>query len=407
MRYERQALIVALFLAGIGMRVQLVGVGPLLPLIRADLAVPYAVGGLLVTLPVLCMGLVAIPAGMVAGRFGPVRAVATCLAVLTVAGVLRAVAPDATLLVLLTVPVGIAIGLGTALLPIVAKTRMPLRPAAATSAYVGGFVFGSTLASSLAVPLAELGGTWRAGLLVMAAVTVVLLLGWAWALRGVRDETGPMRLPALPWRRPVAWLLAAVFGLQAVLFFGLVTWLPAVYVERGVAEATAGLLSGVFVGVGLPTTVIVGWLGDQRGSRRAYLTLASGSTFLAIVGLIAWPEPAFLWALLAGFGLGITFPLALVLPLDVSHGPAEAAGYLGVALALGYLAAAVAPYALGAARDASGSFEASLWVLAGIGFVSVVAAALVSPDRLAGERALSAPATMPDAQARATSSRSG
>jgi MFS transporter, CP family, cyanate transporter len=56
------AALLALFFAGLTFRPQIVGAGPLFPLIQDDLDVSHAVIGLLGTIPVLCMGLLAPPA---------------------------------------------------------------------------------------------------------------------------------------------------------------------------------------------------------------------------------------------------------------------------------------------------------------------------------------------------------
>jgi MFS transporter, CP family, cyanate transporter len=49
------ALLAALFVAALALRPQLVGIGPLLPDVEADLGVSHAVAGLLGTIPVMCM----------------------------------------------------------------------------------------------------------------------------------------------------------------------------------------------------------------------------------------------------------------------------------------------------------------------------------------------------------------
>lgn len=51
------AILLALFVTTLTLRPQMVAVGPLLPLMRADLGLPAAVAGLLTTIPVLCMSL--------------------------------------------------------------------------------------------------------------------------------------------------------------------------------------------------------------------------------------------------------------------------------------------------------------------------------------------------------------
>ena len=86
---RRTPLLVALFLAALTLRPQLVGVGPLLPSIQSDLGVSHAVAGLLGTIPVLCMGLFAPPAPFLSGRIGSRRAIGAALALVGVFGVAR------------------------------------------------------------------------------------------------------------------------------------------------------------------------------------------------------------------------------------------------------------------------------------------------------------------------------
>ena len=52
----RSGLLAGLFLAGLALRPQIVGIGPLIPSIQDDLDVSHSVAGLLGTIPVLCMG---------------------------------------------------------------------------------------------------------------------------------------------------------------------------------------------------------------------------------------------------------------------------------------------------------------------------------------------------------------
>jgi CP family cyanate transporter-like MFS transporter len=48
----------------------------------------------------------------------------------------------------------------------------------------------------------------------------------------------------------------------------------------------------------------------------------------------------------------------------------------------GYVIAALCPFILGAVRDATGSFHASLWVLAGVAFATLLSCLPLSPTRL-------------------------
>lgn len=382
------ALLVSLFVGGLAMRLQLVSIGPLVPRLSDDLAIPHAITGLLVTLPVMCMAIVAIPASMVADRFGPVRGVTLCLVLLATAGALRSIAPEPVSILALTIPIGLAIGLGGSLLPIVAKERLPAVPAASTGAYVTGFVLGSAVASATAVPLADALGSWRGPLLLFAGLGAVLFALWGASFRDrPPSPRRPIRLPRPPWRRPVAWLIVLVFGVQSLIFFALVAWMPAFYVEHGWRDQDAGLALSLLISVGLPASMVMGAVGDRGGSRRGYLVAASIFTLAGVAGMNVLPDPGFLWALVVGLGLGMLFPLSLTLPLDVAGDPARASGYVGLTLAAGYFLSSVAPFLLGALRDATGSFAASLPVVVVLAAVLVAVCLLASPERLAIERA--------------------
>ena len=158
------ATLVALFLAALTLRPQIVGVGPLIPSIQDAFGTSHAVVGLLGTIPVLCMGLFAPVAAYLAAKIGTRRAMTIGLALIGVFGILRATMPSAWLVVLLTWPVGIGMGLGNALAPISVKEHFEKRPAAGTGVYTTGIQIGSTSAAALAVPLAAWFGGWRGAL---------------------------------------------------------------------------------------------------------------------------------------------------------------------------------------------------------------------------------------------------
>jgi CP family cyanate transporter-like MFS transporter len=65
-----------------------------------------------------------------------------------------------------------------------------------------------------------------------------------------------------------------------------------------------------------------------------------------------------------GLANGAMFALVLTLPLDLEDEPAGVGALVGMMLGLGYTIGAVSPFVLGAVRDATESFTASLWIIA-------------------------------------------
>jgi len=383
------AVVAALFLAAVALRPQLLAIGPLLPLLREDLALPAAAAGLLTTIPVLCMGLFAPFGPRVAARVGPRAALAGALVAIVLLGFGRAAAPTFPLVLVATIGIGVAIGIAGPIPSMVVSQRLPSRPALGTGAYAGGIVLGSTLAAAVAVPLA-VDGTWRTSLQIISAASVASVVAWL-ALTPRQEPAVPLsrRPHALPWGSPVAWLLVAVFGLQSVLFYGVVAWVPNAFVERGWDGAAAGGLVAVFNGVGLATTVGIPLVADRFAGRRPALVVASAIATAMTALLVLVPDVAYLWIGMLGLALGAVFPLALTLPLDVTDDPGRVGSVAALMLLGGYIVSSTGPLALGVARDVSGTFSTSLWIAVGAGATLTVVCLLLTPGRLRG--ALSVP----------------
>jgi MFS transporter, CP family, cyanate transporter len=384
---RRGALLAALFLGALALRPQLVGIGPLIPAIQLDLHVSHAVVGLLATIPVLCMGLFAPPAAFLSQRLGSRHALAAALALIGTFGIARAFVPGAALLILLTIPVGIGMGLGNALLPVGVKERFADRPVFATGVYAAGINVGATVSSATAVPLENALGDWRDPLLVFSIVTLALLALWLVLTRVERGHVAASvpRPLALPWRSPLAWRLVAAFFFMSATYYGLNAWLPDLYVEHGWSEDKAGALLAVLNATQIAAGLAVAWLADRMWSRRTWMMGCAGLGFLSLLGVVLLPDAGFLWAFLLGVTIGPLFSLTMALPLDVGRGPAEVAAYTGLMLGAGYTLSAMSPFILGAIRDASSGYGVVLWVLVGFTGALFLVDSSLTPARLSAE----------------------
>ena len=357
----------ALFVAALALRPQIVGAGPLIPAIQDDFGSSHAVVGLLGTIPVLCMGLFAPLAAYLAARIGTRQAMTIGLALIGSFGIVRTVGPAAWVVVLLTVPVGIGMGIGNALAPIAVKERFASRPATGTGVYTTGIQCGSAAAAALAVPLAGVLGGWRGSLIALSVVACGSLVAWVVLTRGEEPHERPAAsIPRLPWGNGTAWLLVASFGLMGASYYGLNAWLPDAYGEHGWSDRKAGLLLAVMNLSGIASSFLVPWLSDRHNRRRPWLLTMSVLFFTGAVGLVAMPALGFAWATVAGVAQGGMFALVMTVPLDLEERPERVGALVAMMLGLGYTFAAVAPFALGAIRDATRSFDAVLWVAAGL-----------------------------------------
>jgi MFS transporter, CP family, cyanate transporter len=364
-RHRPAATLLALFLAALTLRPQIVGVGPLIPSIQDAFGTSHAVVGLLGTIPVLCMGLFAPVAAYLAARIGTRRSMTIGLALIGSFGILRALMPSAWLVVLLTWPVGIGMGLGNALAPISVKEHFEHRPAAGTGVYTTGIQIGSTGAAALAVPLAGWLGGWRGALIAISCVALASLVAWVILTWGEAPHAaGAGSVPRLPWRSVTAWLLVAVFASMACAYYGLNAWLPDAYAERGWSDGSAGLLLAMMNLTAIPASFVIPYLSDRTGRRTPFLLGLSLCFITGAVTLVAIPGLAYAGALLAGIAQGGLFALVMTLPLDFERTPKRVGALVAMMLGLGYTIGATSPFVLGAVRDATGSFNAVLWMAA-------------------------------------------
>jgi MFS transporter, CP family, cyanate transporter len=387
-RRDSLLLLSALLLAAVALRPQLVGAGPLIPDIQDDLGTSHSVAGLVGTIPVLCMGVFAPLAGVVAHRWSLRTAMAGCLLLIAVAGLGRAVAPGIAVLLLLTLPIGVGMAIAGTLLPVAVKSSFAHRPAFASGIGVTGINLGAAIASALAIPIASAWAGWRGALAVFSLATLAIGAGWLVLSRGAWDARSPLPPPRLPVRRPVVWGIVIAFALPSVVYYGLVAWIADVYMERGWSDEASGAVLAVMGVASVPAALIVPWLADRMGSRRGWMWFASGCMGTATFGFAALPGGAFAWAVLTGIGLGTVFPISLTMCLDVARNPADAGAAAALMFLAGYPIAALGPLGVGAVRDLAGSFDASLWGLFG---VIVLMAMIIAPLTTARLRPAEAP----------------
>jgi MFS transporter, CP family, cyanate transporter len=363
----------ALFLIAVGMRSQLSGLPPLLPQVEAEFGMSHSWGGLLLSLSFVTMGIGALAASLTRRSVGSVRGITFTTAVIVVSGVARAAAPSAAAVTAIGIPLGLATGLQTALLPVVTKERFGQL---ATSVYVIGISVGSGLALATAAPIAAATGGWRPVVLTFALITAVLAIPWLFLDRGPRTRTDgsttSLRLHSS------AALPIAVFSLQSALFFGLSTWLPSAYIERGWTATDAGLLgSGLLVSSVIGSAAIAP-LARSRGSTGHWLIVAALIAVVASVGLVVVPDAGWTWTALAGASTGALLVISLKLPLDLFEDARDVAALSGFMLAFGYWTGGAAPFVLGVLRDTSGSFDASFAALGALSLGLLVIAAWLS-----------------------------
>ena len=178
-------------------------------------------------------------------------------------------------------------------------------------------------------------------------------------------------------------------GLQSLLYYSALSWLPTIFQDRGTSAVTAGNLLAL-MGVGnLATSLIVPVLAQRLPSQRALVIPSLIGTAAGLAGSLWAPlSSAPFWVLILGFSQGSCLGLAIFFMLARAPNAAVAASLSAFAQSVGYLVASVGPLVVGLLHSATGSWNLSLVLLL------VLCAAELATGLLAG-RPLQLPSVTP------------
>jgi MFS transporter, CP family, cyanate transporter len=363
-------LVAGVVLVSINLRPAAASVGPVLDRIQSDTGLSSGWAGALTTLPVLCFGLLAPLAPLLARRLGLTRAIAVAMIALT-AGLLLRLTGGNVLLFAGTALAGAAIATGNVLMPVLVRRDFPHRTGTAMAVYTTSLIGFAALAAGVTVPIADaLGGGWRPGLGVWAIPAAIAALAWLpaflrWKVDAGRDARPahvPMVRPLL--RQPLAWQVTLFFALQSGGFYSTLAWLPDIFRSHGAGDSQAGFLLSLSIVVGLLTSTTLPGLATRVRDQRWLVVVCSAVWAAGLVGILVAPMSApYLWAVLLGLGQNSSFPLALMLIVLRGGGLATTEGLSTLAQSVGYGLAAIFPLAVGALHGATGSWTPALILL--------------------------------------------
>ncbi len=183
-------------LVAANLRTLMASLPPLTETIRTELGLSNAWMGVLTTLPVLCMGLLAPVANQVARRVGAPTAVGYGIGLVFAGLVVRGLAGGQVWsLYAGTFLAGTGIALTGTLLPGIVKTVFPAhRSGLGTGLTMMSMMGAAGVASAAAVPLSGLLGGWSGSLLAWAPLAALAGLVWVPVSRYARRRTpGPAR----------------------------------------------------------------------------------------------------------------------------------------------------------------------------------------------------------------------
>lgn len=358
-------LLLGIILVGTCLRMPITAIPALLDTIQHSLQLPASLLGSLTTIPLLCFALLSPFAPQLARRWGNELTIFVALLILALGNFLRGF--SALWLLIGTLLLGVGIAMMNVLVPAVIADHFPQRLGDVTSLYTFSMTLFSAVGAGASAPLAQQFG-WQPVLQILAVIAAVIALLWLPNLRLnhrlVPSTTQPKAHSV--WRVRGAWLMTVTMGIQSLLFYTVLTWLPKIMTSRGVPATTSGLMLGLFQLAALPAAYFIPTLA-AKAQRQSYLIWTICGIFvLGLAGLIV-PSHS-LWYLgiiciLLGLASTGAFGLCMTLFSLKTTTAAETAAISGMAQSAGYLLAAVGPVSFGVIYGAVHSWTLLLLAL--------------------------------------------
>jgi CP family cyanate transporter-like MFS transporter len=185
------------------------------------------------------------------------------------------------------------------------------------------------------------------------------------------------------YKHAVTWHVTIFMGMQSLLYYATLSWLPTMLRDRGESAAAAGDLLAL-MGVGnLAVSLFIPIAAQRMRSQVVLVVPTTVAVAGGLAGLLYLPlGGAVAWALILGAGQNAALALAIFFTAARAPHAAAAASLSSMAQAVGYLLASAGPLEVGLLHSATGSWTAPVMVLFALSGVMLVAGIFAARPRM-------------------------
>ncbi|MBM7636323.1 CynX/NimT family MFS transporter [Streptococcus saliviloxodontae] len=363
-------------LVGTVLRIPFTTIPTVLTDVAEGLSVPVSSLGILTSIPLIMFATCSSLAPKLAEKFGLEKLFTMVLLTMVVGSAMRVL--NLPLLYMGTMLLGAGIAMMNVLLPSIIQANQPDRVGPLTAIYTTSMGLASAIASSVAVPVV-LATSWKGLILILSAIVFVAFIIWLPNTKynhypKVNQTASSQNL----WKNKKALALLVFGGLQSLMFYTALTWLPTMATQSGLSAEAAGLLASIYSLISLPFSIVVPNLTEKWHGKKRQISLGVVSLCGVIgVSLLFFQNASFgYWLmvnLLIGVAVSALFPYLLVIYSLKTDTPAQTAQLSGMVQSGGYLLAAFGPALLGLSYDYFGSWHLAVFIWLVLAIVMIAA----------------------------------
>ncbi|MDR3007589.1 MAG: MFS transporter [Sphingobacterium sp.] len=364
--------ILVVVLVSTNLRSPITAVGPVLVQISEDLQLNSFQSSLLTAIPLFMFASCSVAVSRYSHMLGMHRFLLLGLMALSVGIVLRVWGNMPTLFVG-SFLIGLGICVGNVVTPGYIKTNFPKQIGLMTGIFAVAMNLTAAFASGFSLRLGEWTGLgWQGSLGVWVILALLSLIGVFFdalsqkKARGITENRQATSGIGHIFRSRLAWYISLFMGIQSLIYYSLISWLPKVLVDYGMpAEDTGWLLFLIQIAM-IPIMFIGPILAHRMKDQRLMATAVAVGMLGSI--FIFWHyklQGIYVAAILLGLSNGLSFSLSILFFTLRARSTVNAIKISGMAQSVGYLIAAFGPPVFGKLHEIDTTWNYSFYFLGG------------------------------------------
>lgn len=352
---------------GTTLRAPITALGPVMTEISKSLHLSNTQAGLLTTIPLMAFALLSIFVGQLSRKLNIEKFILFSVILLLVGLYVRVVGTVMTLF-LGSAILGTAICIGNVLAPGYIKKIFPDKAGMIIGFYSVFMSLTAALASGLSITIGrETGLGWKGSLGIWMWIGLFCLLLWlplALKKSKGREKKAIVKRDKNIFKSSLAWQISIFMGLQSLLYYCIVTWLPMLLQDFGMAKEESGWVLFYMQMAMLPITFL-GPIIASKLSNQKILVLIVGAGMSISVSLILLFQLQYIYSAMILFGIasGLAFSLSMMFFVLRTRDSHTATSVSGMAQSIGYLLAAFGPPVFGSLYEYGKTWDLSLYFL--------------------------------------------
>ncbi|TGD23536.1 MFS transporter [Companilactobacillus suantsaicola] len=358
--------LISMMLIAANLRLPIMIIPPLLNTIEKQLGIPKSMVGLITSIPLITFAVLSPIIVKIAKKWGNELTIFVFFLILIAGSYLRII-PTALALMFGTFLVGVGIDSGNVLVPAVIKDQMPDQIPLGTSLYTLSMLLIGAIGTALSgIFITKI--SLQSTLAILSVMGIIATTFWIPRLKNNQrtKEQIEEKTYRSVWNQDLGWLITAFFGLQSIVYYSFITWLPSLLQSHGISTIASSNLLTLLQLSGLPCSFIVPFLSVKKGGMKKLLTMLFLGYAVSPLGYLLPSENIIfltIITILTGFGSGLAFNMAVIFFTEKTTNPYQTAEVSGMAQSAGYLLAAVGPTLFGLIQTKTNSWNLIIVIL--------------------------------------------